>query len=230
MKTYLITGASSGIGFETALTLAEGGNTVIAVARTKSKLELLKSNNSEHIRVLAADITENSSSEKITDFLKEQSLQLDGIMNNAGLLINKPFTQLTDQDWDKQLQVNLLGPVKLVRTLVPFLKNNAHILNISSMGGYMGSSKFPGLSAYSASKGALSILTECLAAELSGQTIKCNCLCFGAVQTEMLETAFPGIEAPVTAKEMGSYTAEFLANGHKFYNGQVLPVTLGDPG
>lgn len=230
MKNYLITGASSGIGFETAVYLAECGHNVIAVARTQSKLKDLKSRNSKNIEIIAADITEQNSIDKVTSLLKERSLSLDGLMNNAGLLINKPFADLTDEDWNKQLQVNLLGPVKLVRSLLPIFNKNAHILNISSMGGFMGSSKFPGLSAYSASKGALSILTESLAVELADRSLKCNCLCFGAVQTEMLEQAFPGLEAPVSAEEMGKYAGDFLSEGHRFYNGQVLPVTLADPG
>jgi NAD(P)-dependent dehydrogenase (short-subunit alcohol dehydrogenase family) len=98
------------------------------------------------------------------------------------------------------------------------------------MGGYQGSSKFPGLSVYSATKGGLSILTECIATEFSDKKISCNSLCLGAVQTEMLEQAFPGIEAPVEPEEMAEYISEFILNGHKFYNGQILPVTLGDPG
>lgn len=230
MKNYLITGASSGIGFETASYLANNGDNVLAVARTQPKLEKLKSKNSERINIITEDITKQSSVDKITGFLNDKSVKLDGIMNNAGLLINKPFTELTDKDWEMQLQVNLMGPVKLVRALLPHFNKNAHILNISSMGGFMGSSKFPGLSAYSVSKGALSILTECLAVELADQNINCNCLCFGAVQTEMLEQAFPGLKAPVTAEEMGMYAGDFLSGGHKFYNGQVLPVTLADPG
>jgi NAD(P)-dependent dehydrogenase (short-subunit alcohol dehydrogenase family) len=97
------------------------------------------------------------------------------------------------------------------------------------MGGFQGSDKFPGLSAYSVTKGTLSILTECLAVELQDKNIKVNCLCLGAVQTEMLNEAFPGLTAPVEASQMGTYISDFVINGHTFYNGKVLPVALQNP-
>jgi NAD(P)-dependent dehydrogenase (short-subunit alcohol dehydrogenase family) len=106
---------------------------------------------------------------------------------------------------------------------------NGHIVNIGSMGGYQGSVKFPGLSAYSASKAALHTLTECLALELNDLEIKVNCLAIGSAQTEMLETAFPGYQSPVMAFEMGKYIADFAITGHRFYNGKVLPVASTTP-
>ncbi len=228
-KHYLVTGASSGIGYKTSEILAQNNSRVIVIARTESALKELESSFPDQIKALALDITDEKSVDEIIHYLTDEGRKLDGIVHNAGLLIAKPFKELTQQDWQRQLDVNLLAPVLITRKLLDHLNKNAHILNISSMGGYMGSSKFPGLSAYSASKGALSILTECLTAELSDSDIKCNCLCLGAVQTEMLETAFPGMQAPVSADEMGGYVADFLMNGHKFYNGKILPVALADP-
>jgi len=228
-KYYLITGASSGIGYKTAEHLAENEANVIVVARTESSLRELEDKYPEQIKALALDITDENSVNEIKKHLSSKGIKLDGIVHNAGLLIAKPFAELTNEDWKNQIDVNLLAPVSVTRNLLGHLNENAHILNISSMGGFMGSSKFPGLSAYSASKGALSILTECLTVELADQNIKCNCLCLGAVQTEMLETAFPGMQAPVSADDMGSYVADFLMNGHKFYNGKILPVALADP-
>jgi NAD(P)-dependent dehydrogenase (short-subunit alcohol dehydrogenase family) len=105
----------------------------------------------------------------------------------------------------------------------------SHIVNISSMGGFQGSSKYRGLSYYSASKAAIGCLTECLAIEFSEAGIKVNCLAIGAVQTEMFEEAFPGLKAPVSASEMGRYVSEFALNGHKFFNGKILPVAISNP-
>jgi NAD(P)-dependent dehydrogenase (short-subunit alcohol dehydrogenase family) len=107
--------------------------------------------------------------------------------------------------------------------------NPSHIVNISSMGGFQGSAKFPGLSAYSVSKGALSILTEALSTEFASKDIRVNALCLGAVQTEMFEEAFPGFKAPLSAEEMGHYIADFALTAHRFYNGKILPVSLEDP-
>ena len=104
-----------------------------------------------------------------------------------------------------------------------------HVLNITSMGGVQGSAKFPGLSAYSSSKGALVILTELLAEEFKDSGPSFNALALGAVQTEMLEEAFPGYKAPVSAAQIGEYIIDFALNGHQFYNGKVLPISSSTP-
>ncbi|MCK7533451.1 MAG: SDR family oxidoreductase [Marinilabiliales bacterium] len=100
------------------------------------------------------------------------------------------------------------------------MKKGAHIVNISSMGGYQGSSKYKGLSYYSASKAAISCLSECLAGEFSGTGITVNCLALGAVQTEMFEEAFPGSQAPVSTMEMAQFIVNFALNGNRFFNGK----------
>src|SRR5205085_11189019 len=123
-----------------------------------------------------------------------------------------------------------LGHVKMIQHLLAlFPPSGGHIVNIGSMGGFNGSVKFPGLAAYSASKGALHTLTECLATELEKSNIKVNCLALGSAQTEMLEKAFPGYKSPVKAAEMGRLVAEFAMTGHHFFNGKILPVSVTTP-
>src|SRR6056297_749340 len=229
-KNIVITGASRGIGNQTSIKLAELGHQVVAISRSKELLNQLKDQYPNNIAPLSLDITDNDAGKKIAEYLEQKNLKIDGLIHNAGVLINKPFTEQTRADWQKQFEVNLMAPALLTKDLRDSFNSGAHIITISSMGGYQGSSKFPGLSVYSATKGGLSILTECIATEFSDKKISCNSLCLGAVQTEMLEQAFPGIEAPVDPKEMAEYISEFILNGHKFYNGQILPVTLGDPG
>ena len=97
------------------------------------------------------------------------------------------------------------------------------------MGGFQGSVKFPGLSFYSASKAALACISECLAVELKEFEITVNCLALGSVQTEMLENAFTGYTAPVTASEMGKLIGDFALTGSRFYNGKIIPVALTTP-
>jgi NAD(P)-dependent dehydrogenase (short-subunit alcohol dehydrogenase family) len=97
------------------------------------------------------------------------------------------------------------------------------------MGGVQGSMKFPGLTAYSSSKGAVISLSEVLAEEYKEKQIAFNVLALGAVQTEMLEEAFPGYQAPLKAVEMASYILDFSLTGNKFYNGKVLEVSSSTP-
>ena len=101
-------------------------------------------------------------------------------------------------------------PVNIVKTFIDLVFSDGHILNIGSMGGYQGSVKFPGLSIYSSTKGALAVLTECLAEEFKETSVNFNCLCLGSVQTEMLEEAFPGYQAPISPKEMANYFLNFI--------------------
>lgn len=229
---YLITGASRGIGYDTALTLAaHPDNTVLVLSRDEERLQALAATARERygrdaIRTLAYDLTEPQP-ERLSAWVNETG-SLRGLLNNAGLLINKPFAELNGGDWQQTFATNFFGVVDLIRALLPALAGG-HILNIGSMGGYQGSSKFPGLSAYSASKAALANLTECLAEELKDDNIAVNCLALGAVQTEMLATAFPGLQAPVSSPDMGRYVARFLAEGHLFFNGKVLPVSVSTP-
>lgn len=228
-KHILVTGASKGIGFETAKYLAGNNCSVTAIARSEDKLAKLKSLSPDNIYPLALDITEESAGALIRDHLQKTEKKIDGLINNAGLLINKPFQELTRDDWYKQMEVNLFAPVFLIQELFSFFNTGSHIVNIGSMGGFQTSSKFPGLTGYSVAKGALSILSECVSTEFADHNISCNCLCLGAVQTEMLNQAFPGINAPVEPIEMGKFVGDFTLSSHKFYNGKVLPVSLMDP-
>ncbi|MDF2431246.1 MAG: hypothetical protein JWP44_877 [Mucilaginibacter sp.] len=231
----IITGASSGVGFEAALELIlSGKHKVIALSRSQDKLERLLEiahglNPTAEIFALAFDIVHDDY-EGLQQFIGTNfDNQVDVLINNAGVLINKPFTKLLEMDFIEMLQSNFIGHVRIIQALIHLMPEGSHILNIGSMGGFQGSAKFAGLSAYSASKAALHNLTECLAAELAEHEIKVNCLALGSAQTEMLEKAFPGYVSPVMAFEMGKYIADFAVTGHRFFNGKVLPVAVSTP-
>lgn len=228
-KVIVVTGASRGIGYQLCLALARKEHRIVAVARSTESLLQLQQAFPDNINSIPTDLVNEQEVKKLVTRINEDVSGVDILVNNAGALINKPFTELSLDDWRYLLDINILSAVELTRKLLPSFNKNGHIVNISSMGGFQGSSKFPGLSAYSVSKGALSILSECLAVELEAKQIKANTLCLGAVQTEMLEEAFPGVQAPVTAEEMGEYIAGFALEGSTYYNGQVLPVTIGNP-
>jgi NAD(P)-dependent dehydrogenase (short-subunit alcohol dehydrogenase family) len=97
------------------------------------------------------------------------------------------------------------------------------------MGGFQGSVKFSGLTAYSSSKFAIAGLTELLAEEFKNENISFNCLAIGAAQTKMLEKAFPGYQAPVSGKEMADFIFNFATQQSKFINGKVIPVSVTTP-
>lgn len=230
----VITGASSGIGFEAAIELAsKNGHQIVAIARNADKLrkllEIAKGLNPDCVLYPVSFDLSQDDFNALLPLIKEKLGTIDILINNAGALVNKPFMETTEADLYQMLQTNVISHFMLVQHLVPFMKAGSHIVNIGSMGGYQGSVKFNGLSAYSASKSALHTLTECLASELSEAQIKVNCLALGSAQTEMLEAAFPGYESPVLAFEMGKYIADFSLSGHKFFNGKVLPVALTTP-
>jgi NAD(P)-dependent dehydrogenase (short-subunit alcohol dehydrogenase family) len=128
------------------------------------------------------------------------------------------------------MDVNFWGAFNLSQLLVKKLSNaNGQIINISSMGGINYTSKFPGLSLYSSSKAALSVFTECLAVELQSEQIKVNALALGAVETEMLNNAFPGYVADTKAHEMASFIVEFAKSASNIINGQVIRVSKSNP-
>ncbi len=225
-KHVIITGTSSGIGFELAKLFADESYHVLALSRNEKPIAALKHSN---ITTFSFDVTQAASIEKLHQFLTKEWKQVDILINNAGKLLNKPFSKTTIADFKAIYDVNLFGVVKLTQTVLSFMDKNSHIVNISSVGGLQGSVKFSGLSAYSSSKGALITLTEMLAEEYKDTGPACNALALGAVQTEMLAKAFPDYKAPVTAKEMATYIYNFALKGHQFYNGKVLPVSKTTP-
>ena len=231
----LLTGASSGIGFEAVLELIlKSENKVIALARSTDKLsrllEIAKGLNPEcNLFPVQFDLLNDDIEQRLKPFIAQQFGQLDVLINNAGSLDVKPFAESSEVDFVEMLQSNFLNHVRLIQGLLPLMQSPSHIVNIGSMGGFQGSAKFAGLSAYSASKAALHNFTECLAEELKERKISVNCLALGSAQTEMLEKAFPGYESPVMAFEMGKYIADFALTGHKFFNGKVLPVAVTTP-
>jgi len=225
----IITGGANGIGKQIALQLANNkGNTVLITGRNIETLTKV-ANSAEHrnIRYLVCDLLDLHLSEATFRKNVESVFNsIDILINNAGAIVPKEFADITDSEAREMMEVNFFAPAEIIRTLLPLMNRGSHIVNISSMGGFQGSSKFKGLSIYSASKAALACLSECLAGEFHELKISVNCLALGSVGTEMLEKAFPGYKAPVSAEEMGRFIAEFALNGNKIFNGKIIPVAF----
>ena len=225
MKNIIITGTSRGIGYELALQFANAGHNVLAISR-KTPQALIENPN---ITCLSIDLSDENEMQKVQSFLSHSWKKIDIIIHNAGSLLLKPFSETAQKDFEEIYKVNVFGVANLTRVCLPFLQKGSHVVTISSMGGIQGSLKFAGLAAYSSSKGAVITLSELLAEEYKENGISFNVLALGAVQTEMLQEAFPGYQAPISAKDMANYIYDFALNGNKYYNGKVLQVSSTNP-
>jgi NAD(P)-dependent dehydrogenase (short-subunit alcohol dehydrogenase family) len=225
MKNIIVTGTSRGIGLELALQLAAKGHHVLAISRSIPQALL----GNENISCLSVDLAHESDLQKVVDYLSSTWKQVDAIIHNAGSLLLKPFSETSQTDFESIYKVNVFGVANLTRVALPYLTKGSHVVTISSMGGIQGSLKFPGLAAYSSSKGAVITLSELLAEEYKEQGIAFNVLALGAVQTEMLAEAFPGYQAPISAADMAKYIVDFTLTGNQYYNGKVLEVSSSNP-
>ena len=223
-KNIIITGTSSGIGFELVNIFSKKNHRVLALSRDNSKLRELKL---DGVDAIDFDLNHNDY-EKINEFLKKAE-KIDILINNAGYLVNKPFKETTLEDFQMVYSTNVFSVAMLIKNTIDFMESGSNVLNISSIGGIQGSLKFPGLSAYSSSKGALNILTEMLAEEYKDRGIHFNSLALGSVQTKMLEKAFPNFTASTSALEMAEYIYNFSTNGYKLMNGKVVSVSSTTP-
>jgi short-subunit dehydrogenase len=227
-KRIVIIGASRGIGAEIVKILAQNADfEILALSRDLHKMESAFEGYA-NVRSFSFDL--NVDIKRQLDEILIHCTEVDILINNAGYLVNKPFPSITHDDFLKSYQINTIGVMESVQNILPkMIEKGGHIVNISSMGGVQGTMKFTGLSAYSTSKAALCSFTELFAEEYKDSKIKMNCLALGAAQTEMLEEAFPGYQAPLSAAQMAEYIADFALNGNQWFNGKIIPVSLSTP-
>ncbi len=224
-KNIVITGTSSGIGLELAKFFLKSKHNVLAISRNNSELRKL---NLKGLYAVDFDITNYERYDSLNKYLNNFK-NVDVLINNAGLLINKPFEDTSLEDFQKVYSTNVFSVAMLTQLLIKRMNNRSNVVNISSIGGVEGTLKFPGLAAYSSSKGALNILTEMLAEEYKEQGIHFNSLALGSVQTKMLNKAFPGFQASTSAKDMAEYIYNFAMEGHKLINGKVISISSSTP-
>ncbi len=225
-KNVIITGTSRGIGFELVQLFANQGHHVLALSRNAEPIKKL---NIDNVKAFECDLCKIEDYSSVEAFIKEEWKGVDILINNAGTLLNKPFSETSIDDFEQVYRTNVFGVSEMTRIVLPFMKQDGHVVTISSMGGIQGSMKFPGLAAYSSSKAAVITLTELLAEEYKQTGPQFNVLALGAVQTEMLKEAFPDYQAPTTALEMATYIKDFAITGNRYYNGKVLQVSNSTP-
>jgi NAD(P)-dependent dehydrogenase (short-subunit alcohol dehydrogenase family) len=225
MKNIIITGTSRGIGYELALQFANAGHNVLAISRKIPQAFI----ENQNISCLGLDLAADAGLVAVKDFIESTWHTVDIVIHNAGALILKPFAEITPAEFEYIYRVNVFGVAALNRAVLPYMQRGGHVVTISSMGGVQGTVKFSGLSAYSSSKGAVITLSELLAEEYREKGIAFNVLALGAVNTEMLQEAFPGYEAPLSAPAMGDYIYNFALTGNTYFNGKVLQVSSTTP-
>jgi NAD(P)-dependent dehydrogenase (short-subunit alcohol dehydrogenase family) len=226
----IVNGGSRGIGKEVVLFLSQDpNNQIIVTGRNENALKSLSASSS-NIHILVSDISIPDDLERgFTDKILSHFKRVDVLINMAGRLVSKEFMDIDAKEARLMMETNFFGPAAVIRLVKPLMPAGSHIVNISSMGGFQGSVKFRGLSYYSASKAAISCLSECLAEEFIGSGVSVNCIALGAIQTEMLGEAFPGYKAPADAAEIAPFISYFALNCHKFMNGKIIPVALNNP-
>ena len=222
-KTIFVFGASRGIGKEIVSKFSKLDDYKVYAFSRSFKTETQGS-----IHFCKLDLESETLQNDLKNLISEVKT-VDIVINNAGQIVVKPFLELTQKEIQSCYQVNVSAVMQTLQVCIPKMKKGGHIVNISSIGGFQGTLKFAGLSAYSTSKAAVVSLTELLAEEFKDSGISINCLCLGAVQTEMLETAFPGYQAPHSATEMAEFIVDFSLNSGRFMHGKVIPVSISTP-
>ena len=225
MGNIVVTGCSRGIGFDLIQVLSEQGHRVVALSRNQSPIKEL---GLPGVQGIPCDLASEEDLQNAVAALKELGT-MDALIHNAGRLLNKAFLDIEPAEFEEVYRVNVFGVARLTQLLLPLMGPEGHVVSISSIGGVQGSVKFAGLSAYSSSKAALIGLTELWAEEFKETGPAFNCIALGAVQTEMLEEAFPGYEAPVGPRPVAEYIAQFALHGQEFYNGKVLQLSKSVP-
>jgi 3-oxoacyl-[acyl-carrier protein] reductase len=234
----VITGASRGIGYRTALGFTARANRVFALSRNREGLDRLVNESNGKVEGIVCDISDEASVKNAVSEISNKVSSIEILINNAGLLVNKSIENLSVSDWKNVYGVNVFGVFNLTKELLSLLRKgelsafsgvHSHVVNISSMGGVQGSMKFAGLSAYSSSKGALITMTECFSQELQEEGIRVNCVALGSVETEMFAQAFPGIKAGAQVKGISQWIVDFSSTGWRFFNGKTLPASTMTP-
>ncbi|MGN0839078.1 MAG: SDR family oxidoreductase [Pyramidobacter sp.] len=179
-KVALITGASSGIGFDTARAMSEEGAFVFMTARRKDVLEKAAGSLGTNVRAIAADVSKRSDMENVMKIIKEEKGHLDVIFANAGIGRYVSLQDVTDDEFHRVFDVNVLGTIHTVQCMLPILSYGASIIINTSMTASMG---LPNFCVYEASKSAVRSFIFTWTAELRDRSIRVNALSPGVIPT-----------------------------------------------
>lgn len=230
MKNILVTGATRGIGRAITEKLLDEGHTIYAVFKESiEQANDLAEKYDDKVVTLQANLSNKEQVKQLIEQLKD--VQLDGIVNNAGIVYLTKWDELNFDEWDKTLAVNLTAPVKLAHGLRNNLKDGAGIVNIASVDAYVAA--FDTV-AYGASKAALISITKSLAAILGSRNIRVNAIAPGWIETEMTAEGAPEESKELTPlkrngkpEEIANVASFLLSNQSSFVNGETITVDGG---
>ena len=185
-QVAFVTGATAGIGKAIAKTFAAHGAHVIALGTNRERGEELASQGAGRITFMQVDVSNKEQVEKAIEETLAKFQKIDILVNNAGITRDGLLMRMSDDDWEKVLQVNLTSCFYTCRAVLrPFMKaRRGKIINVSSVVGLMGN---PGQTNYAASKGALISFSKSLAKEVASRSITVNCIAPGYIDTSMTE-------------------------------------------
>ncbi|MEL7493490.1 MAG: SDR family oxidoreductase [Cyanobacteria bacterium J06554_11] len=246
-KIALVTGSSRGLGKNTALTLAQKGVDVIVTyhSREAEANEVVSEIKAMDRKAVALQL-DSADTQTFDGFVLQvnqvlqdvwQTEQFNFLINNAGIGINKPFAETTEEDFDRLMNIQLKGVFFLTQKLLPAIKDGGRIVNIST-----GLARFalPGFSAYGAMKGGIEVLTRYLAKELGERQIAVNTVAPGAIETDFgggavrdnknmndfiaSQTALGRVGVP---DDIGGAITSLLSEDNRWINGQRIEVSGG---
>lgn len=250
-KIALVTGSHRGLGQGIALELARNGATVICadLNGADNTAELINNGTGTHTESTTVDVTDSSSVRQLVDGVVDRHGSLDIMVNNAGVYSYNPIDEVSDEEFQKIMNVNVNGAFYGSREAARVMKkqNSGRIINTSSQ---LGKLARPNEGVYAASKAAVILLTQALALELGKYNITANAICPGCMHTEMMEASFAGIAAtegllvnekmqnyvdssiPVgrfgSAEDMGKMVAWLASEDASFTTGSALNLTGGE--
>jgi NAD(P)-dependent dehydrogenase (short-subunit alcohol dehydrogenase family) len=198
-KTAIITGGTSGIGKQIAAQFGKEGATVIIAGRNASKWENMEPEYKPFLHFMQADVSKSDQVKKLIDYAFSINNRLDILVNNAGIQYERNIEDTPEEDWDLVLETNLKSVFLCSKYAIPHLRaqGGGSIINISSVDGFWAE---PLLGAYCASKGGILALTKSIALDFGKDGIRCNSICPGYIETEMLTQYFNAQENPEAAR------------------------------
>ncbi len=202
-QVALITGGGTGMGRAMALAFAREGAKVALAARRKDKLDEVAdavAKQGGEALAIACDVTQSADAVRAVQETVSRFGGLHTLINNAGTLSNATIEQVSEDDWDRVMRVNLKGPFLISRAALPALRKSGggSIVNVGSI---LGLYAMKSRAAYCASKGGLTMLTKAMALDHAHENIRVNCICPSIVETEMVQQLFPDTPEGRAARE-----------------------------